>query len=180
MRRYQEAIDALFNARGWSYWHPLSINGRLYEELGELAREINHLYGDKKKRADEPPGDIEEEIGDVLYAAICLANRERYDLAWIDRISDDGKHASEDILSAFAQSAWWGGTLSGAIDRQYGDGDSWQACLFPIFRVEPAIGGVIRALEKLSWRCGYTLDSAFRKAINKVIVRDKDRFPNGI
>lgn len=180
MRRYQEEVDAFFNARGWSYWHPLSINGRLYEEGGELAREINHLYGDKKKRAGEAVGDAEEEIGDILYTVICLANRERCDLAWVDRARDDGRRDSRSILSALAQLAWWSGILSRAIVRQYGDELlREEASPFPEFRIEPAIGGVIRALDRVACRCEYTLENAFHKSIHKVAVRDKDRFPVG-
>lgn len=179
MRRYQEEIDALFRERKWQYWEPFSINGRLYEELGELSREINHRYGDKKKRAEEAIGDIEEEIGDVLYTVVCLANRERYDLAWVDRVKRDYKG---DPLSAFADLGWRSGVLSCAIYLRCENGFLPQVgrFLIPAFRVEPAIGGVIRALDQVTHQCRFTLDGAFRKAINKVIIRDKDRFPNGI
>lgn len=181
MRRYQEEVDAFFNARGWSYWHPLSINGRLCEEGGELAREINHLYGDKKKRAEEAVGDVEEEIGDILYTVICLANRERCDLAWVDRARDDGRRDPLSVLSALAQLAWWSGVLSKAIVRRYGDELSREELdPFPEFRIEPAIGRVICALERVAWRCEYTLGNAFHKSMHKVVVRDGDRFPTGI
>lgn len=47
---------------------------RVTEEVGELAREINHRYGEKPKKPDEPAGDLELEIADVLFVLIALAN----------------------------------------------------------------------------------------------------------
>ena len=51
------------------------------EELGELAREINHYYGEKPKKASEKPKTIEEELGDVLFVLICFANSLNIDLS---------------------------------------------------------------------------------------------------
>jgi NTP pyrophosphatase (non-canonical NTP hydrolase) len=66
--------------RGWTYWQPLSQLARLAEELGELARIVNHLYGEKPKK----PGEAEQELGlemaDILYTMICLANSQGIDL----------------------------------------------------------------------------------------------------
>lgn len=53
---------------------------RLSEELGELAREVNHHYGEKPKRNDEGEGDIALELGDMLFVIACLANRLNIDL----------------------------------------------------------------------------------------------------
>jgi len=53
---------------------------RLQEECGEFAREVNHLYGDKPKKSNEKRGDIEEEIGDIIYTLICFANKHKIDL----------------------------------------------------------------------------------------------------
>ncbi|KKU97403.1 MAG: putative pyrophosphatase [Candidatus Wolfebacteria bacterium GW2011_GWE1_48_7] len=59
---YQRKIEELFQSLQWGYWTPLSIMARLSEEIGEVAREINHLHGDKRKRWNEPEGDVVEEI----------------------------------------------------------------------------------------------------------------------
>jgi NTP pyrophosphatase (non-canonical NTP hydrolase) len=53
---------------------------RLTEEAGELAREVNHLYGEKPKKADEAAGSIELELGDLLFILICFANSLNIDL----------------------------------------------------------------------------------------------------
>ncbi len=56
------------------YFSPLAMLARMSEELGELAREINHYYGEKPKKATEQPKTIEEELGDLLFVLICFAN----------------------------------------------------------------------------------------------------------
>lgn len=62
------------------YWPPLANLARLAEELGELAREVNHAHGHKPKKQDEPPGEIALEIGDMLFVLVCLANSLGLDL----------------------------------------------------------------------------------------------------
>src|SRR3989344_544510 len=46
----------------------------LAEEMGEIAREINHLYGPKIKKPDETLKNLEGEMGDLLYSLACIAN----------------------------------------------------------------------------------------------------------
>jgi NTP pyrophosphatase (non-canonical NTP hydrolase) len=53
---------------------------RLIEEVGELAREMNHLFGDKTKRADEPDQDLAIELADILFVLIAIANEQEIDL----------------------------------------------------------------------------------------------------
>jgi NTP pyrophosphatase (non-canonical NTP hydrolase) len=74
MDKYQKEVDEWFKQEGWQYWEPLAIMTRLFEEGGELARLVNHVYGPKKKKLDEHKQNIEEEIGDVIYTLICFAN----------------------------------------------------------------------------------------------------------
>ena len=56
------------------YWPPLSMMARLTEEVGELAREINHEYGMKKRKQEEQIKSISGEIGDILWTLICISN----------------------------------------------------------------------------------------------------------
>jgi len=63
-----------------SYFHPLTNIARLAEEVGELAREINHRYGEKTKKPEEPDGNMAMELADILFVVICIANREGIDL----------------------------------------------------------------------------------------------------
>ena len=62
------------------YFHPLTNVARLAEEVGELAREINHRYGEKTKKPEEEDGDMAMELADILFVIICIANREGIDL----------------------------------------------------------------------------------------------------
>ena len=80
MKKYQKQIDKWFKDQGWDYWPPLSILARLYEEGGEFARLVNHLYGDKPKKDGEKKQELKEEIGDIIYTLICFANSHKIDL----------------------------------------------------------------------------------------------------
>lgn len=80
MKQYQKELDRWFKKKKWPYWTPHEILARLVEEMGEVARLINHLWGPKKKKSTEAEQDLEEEIGDVLYSLICLANSNGIDL----------------------------------------------------------------------------------------------------
>jgi NTP pyrophosphatase (non-canonical NTP hydrolase) len=71
------------------YFHPLTNMARLSEEVGELAREVNHRFGQKTKKPDEPDGDLGMEMADILFVLICMANREGIDLQEaFDRMMD--------------------------------------------------------------------------------------------
>lgn len=74
MDKYQKELDAWFKENKWEYWKPHEILARLFEEGGEFARLVNHVYGPKKKKLDEMAQDMEEEIGDIIYTLICFAN----------------------------------------------------------------------------------------------------------
>lgn len=77
----QQEVDHLITEEWHShYWAPLANLARLTEEVGELAREINHRYGEKPKRADEEDGNIAAELGDILYVVAALANSMGIDL----------------------------------------------------------------------------------------------------
>lgn len=62
------------------YWPPMHNLARLVEEVGELARELNHLYGSKPKRPDEPDQDLAMELADVLFVLLVIANEQKIDL----------------------------------------------------------------------------------------------------
>ena len=62
------------------YWTPHEILARLTEEVGELAREINHQYGPKKKKEGESQKEIGDEMADIIFTLGCLANSLSIDL----------------------------------------------------------------------------------------------------
>ena len=76
----QRRVDAWIGQFEEGYFHPLTNLARLTEEVGELAREINHRFGQKTKKKDEPEGDLGMELADILFVLICIANREGIDL----------------------------------------------------------------------------------------------------
>ena len=76
----QQQVDAWISQFEEGYFHPLTNLARLTEEVGELAREINHRYGQKTKKAEEQEGDVGMEMADILFVIVCMANREGIDL----------------------------------------------------------------------------------------------------
>ena len=76
----QQRVDAWISQFEEGYFHPLTNMARLAEEVGELAREVNHRFGQKTKKREEPEGDLAMEMADILFVLICMANREGIDL----------------------------------------------------------------------------------------------------
>ncbi len=80
LRDAQREVDAYIGQFRAGYFPPLVNLARLTEEVGELARELNHHFGPKTKKADEPVGDIALELGDILFVLVVLANQLGIDL----------------------------------------------------------------------------------------------------
>lgn len=76
----QAAVDAYVGQFKEGYWPPLTNLARLIEEVGELARELNHRYGHKTKKPGEPEQDIGLELADILFVIIAIANEQKIDL----------------------------------------------------------------------------------------------------
>ena len=79
-RDAQQAVDRWVGQFEEGYFPPLVNVARLAEEVGELAREVNHQFGPKKKKADEAPGSMAMELADILFVVMCLANSQQIDL----------------------------------------------------------------------------------------------------
>jgi NTP pyrophosphatase (non-canonical NTP hydrolase) len=79
-REAQVTVDDWIRQYKEGYFTPLTNLARLSEEVGELAREINHRFGQKPKRPEEAAGDLGAELGDILFVVICLANSQGIDL----------------------------------------------------------------------------------------------------
>ncbi len=76
----QQAVDAWIGQFRDGYWPPLANLARLVEEVGELARELNHRYGPKTKKPGEPQQDLALELGDILFVLLALANEQKIDM----------------------------------------------------------------------------------------------------
>jgi len=73
-RDAQKDVDAWISQFEEGYWKPLSMLARITEETGELAREINHRFGEKPKKPNEREQDVGEEISDIIFVLLSLAN----------------------------------------------------------------------------------------------------------
>ena len=85
----QTRVHAWISQYEEGYFDPLTNLARLTEEVGELAREVNHRFGQKTKKRDEAEGDLAMEMADILFVLVCMANREGIDLqAAFDRMME--------------------------------------------------------------------------------------------
>lgn len=74
MKEMQQEVDSYISQFKEGYFHPLSMLARMTEEVGELAREVNHRFGEKPKKEEEEENSMEMELGDLLFIVICFAN----------------------------------------------------------------------------------------------------------
>ena len=80
LRDAQAQVDAWISRFEEGYWPPLSNLARLTEEVGELAREMNHRFGHKPKKATELEQDLAIELADALFVLLVIANEQGIDL----------------------------------------------------------------------------------------------------
>ena len=77
----QARVDAWIGQFEEGYWPPLANLARLTEEVGELARLLNHRFGPKKKKATEGDQDLGEELADILFVLLVIANEQKIDMS---------------------------------------------------------------------------------------------------
>lgn len=80
LKEMQKEVDAYISQFKERYFSPLALMARLTEETGELAREVNHYYGEKPKRKDEEENTIDMELADCMFILMCFANSLDIDL----------------------------------------------------------------------------------------------------
>jgi len=76
----QRRVDAWISQFEEGYWPPLTNLARLIEEVGELAREMNHRFGHKPKKPEEEDQELALELADVLFVLLVIANEQGIDL----------------------------------------------------------------------------------------------------
>ncbi len=74
LKDVQKKVDDWVTQYKIGYWEPLEILARLTEETGEVARELNHRFGPKKKKDSEDNKELAVEIADIIFTLSCLAN----------------------------------------------------------------------------------------------------------
>lgn len=80
IKEAQEQVDAWIRKYGVRYFSELTNMAILTEEVGELARLMARKFGDQSFKADEKDSDLGDEMADVLWVLICLANQTGIDL----------------------------------------------------------------------------------------------------
>jgi NTP pyrophosphatase (non-canonical NTP hydrolase) len=80
IREMQARVDAWISQFEEGYFPPPIMMLRLAEEVGELAREVNHTFGLKPKKPEEGEGSVALELADCLFVLVSLANALDIDL----------------------------------------------------------------------------------------------------
>ena len=76
----QEAVDQWIKENGVRYFNELTNMAMLTEEVGEVARIIARRYGEQSEKENDKTKDLGEEMADVFFVLICIANQTGVDL----------------------------------------------------------------------------------------------------
>ncbi|MFM1913889.1 MAG: hypothetical protein RIR51_1741 [Bacteroidota bacterium] len=76
----QKIVDDWIKTHGVRYFSELTNMAILTEEVGEVARIISRRYGDQSEKESDKNKSLEEELADVLFVLICIANQTGIDL----------------------------------------------------------------------------------------------------
>lgn len=76
----QETVDNWIKIHGVRYFNELTNMAQLTEEVGEVARIIARRYGEQSEKESDKQKDLGEELADVLFVLLCLANQTGIDL----------------------------------------------------------------------------------------------------
>ena len=80
IRQAQDDVDSWINTTGVRYFNELTNLGILMEEVGELARIMVRKYGEQSFKESDRGAELGDEMADVLWVLICLANQTGVDL----------------------------------------------------------------------------------------------------
>jgi NTP pyrophosphatase (non-canonical NTP hydrolase) len=80
IKRAQEVVDEWIKAYGVKYFNELTNMTILMEEVGELARIMARTYGEQSFKESDKNRDIADEIADVLWVLLCIANQTGTDI----------------------------------------------------------------------------------------------------
>lgn len=80
IKNAQQAVDAWIKEHGVRYFNELTNMAQLTEEVGEVARIIARRYGEQSEKESDKDKDLGEELADVVFVVLCLANQTGIDL----------------------------------------------------------------------------------------------------
>jgi len=97
IREAQEQVDNWIKDKGVRYFSELTNMAILTEEVGELARIISRKFGDQSFKKGEQDSDLGDELADILWVVLCLANQTGVDLTTA-LVANLNKKSSRDAL----------------------------------------------------------------------------------
>lgn len=80
IKKAQEIVDEWIKTTGVRYFNELTNTAILMEEVGEVARLMARIYGEQSFKESDKGQDLGDEMADVLFVLICLANQTGIDL----------------------------------------------------------------------------------------------------
>ncbi|EAY30277.1 nucleotide pyrophosphohydrolase [Microscilla marina] len=80
IKEAQEIVDQWINTTGIRYYNELTNTAVLMEEVGEVARLMARIYGEQSFKKSDEAHNLADEMADVLFVLICLANQTGIDL----------------------------------------------------------------------------------------------------
>lgn len=80
LEQAQQTVDEWINSTGVRYFNELTNMAMLTEEVGEVARIMARRYGEQSEKESDKDKDLGDEMADVLFVLICLANQTGVDL----------------------------------------------------------------------------------------------------
>lgn len=80
IKNAQTEVDNWIKAHGVRYFNELTNMAQLTEEVGEVARIIARRYGEQSEKESDKDKDLGEELADVVFVVLCLANQTGVDL----------------------------------------------------------------------------------------------------
>lgn len=107
LKNAQLEVDNWIKEHGVRYFNELTNMAQLTEEVGEVARIIARRYGEQSEKESDKNKDLGEELADVVFVVLCLANQTGIDLqAAFDKkmdlksVRDKDRHRNNDKLAA--------------------------------------------------------------------------------
>tara|TARA_B100001057_G_C22829718_1_gene942892 strand:+ start:788 stop:1114 length:327 start_codon:yes stop_codon:yes gene_type:complete len=80
LQKVQKIVDNWINEHGVRYFDELTNMAQLTEEVGEVARIVARRYGEQSEKDSDKAKDLGEELADVIFVVMCLANQTGVDL----------------------------------------------------------------------------------------------------
>ena len=80
LQNAQETVDQWIKTHGVRYFNELTNMAQLTEEVGEVARIIARRHGEQSEKESDKNKDLGEELADVIFVVLCLANQTGVDL----------------------------------------------------------------------------------------------------